>query len=247
MPAVHLAFDGPVATLILDHPQRRNALTPDMIAQLGDHVDALEAFGGVGLILTGQGTRAFCAGADLEFVRAHQDDGDAGEAMCRTMQALTSRIRRLPLVSISAVEGGAFGGGAELMTCTDFRVCSRTAPIQFVHARLGLVPGWGGAVRLTQIVGRRKALELLAFSPRLSARQARDIGLVDRIAPPGRAQEHARAWLAGLDGLPVASVRAAKAVVSDADELSGDEALDRAAARFRTLWGGPDIRATLGI
>ncbi|MCP4809775.1 MAG: enoyl-CoA hydratase/isomerase family protein [Proteobacteria bacterium] len=245
MPEVRLELDRGVATLVLDNPDRRNALTPDMIEQLGEHVATLAAFDGVGLVLRGEGTRAFSAGADLEFVRSNLDDAEAGEAMCRFMQDVTMRIRRLPLVSVSAIEGGAFGGGAELTTCTDFRVMSRTARIQFVHARLGLVPGWGGAVRLTRLVGRRTALELLAFSRRLNAQQARSVGLVEQLCPPGQAEAAAKTFLQALRSLPPESVRAAKSVVSDADHLPADEALDRAATRFRGLWGGPAIRAVL--
>lgn len=245
MPAIRLELDGPIATLTLANPAQRNALTPGMIDDLARHVDALESFDGVGLILTGEGTRCFSAGADLAFVRQHIGDRQAGEEMARRMHELTSRVQALPLVSVCAIEGGAYGGGAELTTCTDFRVASESAKIQFVHARLGLVPGWGGAVRLTRLLGRQRSLRVLAFSPKLTAAEALDLGLVDSLCAPGQAAEAAAALLEPLTSLPRASVRAAKRVVHDADALPEREALNRAVPRFGDLWTGPDIRRTL--
>ncbi len=240
MSAIRLERTGPVATLVLDNPASRNALTGAMIEQLEEHLDVLQGWNeGLGLVLRGQGTRAFCAGADLGFVRAHRHDPETGERMCRRMQEVTERLRRLPMVSVAAIEGGAWGGGAELSTCTDFRVVGSSACIHFVHARLGLSPGWGGGTRLVGLVGRRRALRLLAGSEPANAQQALAWGLVDEVAQDGCTERAARALLQPFLELRPASVRAAKTLIAAADELPAREALLRERRLFTELWSQP--------
>ena len=240
MSAIRLSRQGSVATLVLDNPSRRNALTAAMIHQLEQHIASLESWDeGLGLVLRGQGSRAFCAGADLDMVRAGRSDAQAGESMCRRMQELTTRLRSLPLVSVAAIEGGAWGGGAELSTATDFRVISASARIHFVHAHLGLSPGWGGGTRLVGLVGRRRALRLLAGSEVANAQQALAWGLVDEVAPEGEAEALARRMLEPYLQLRPASVRACKALIAGADELPAREALLRERRLFVELWSGP--------
>jgi ethylmalonyl-CoA/methylmalonyl-CoA decarboxylase len=237
MSAIRLEQDGPVATLVLDNPESRNALTGAMIEQLSEHLDVLQDWDeGLGLILRGQGSLAFCAGADLSYVRSHRHDPETGERMCRHMQELTQRLRALPLVSVAAIEGGAWGGGAELTTCTDFRVIAADARVHFVHARLGLSPGWGGGTRLVGLVGRRRALHLLAGSQPANAQQALAWGLVDEVCSPGSAERSARRLLQPYLELKPDSVRAAKILIGAADELPVREALLRERRLFTELW-----------
>lgn len=228
---------APVALLTLDHPERSNALSGTMLGELADAVDRLEAWeDGIGLILRGAGLRCFCAGADLGLVHAGLGTPGMAEGMAELMHGLTARLRGLPLISVAAIEGAAVGGGAELCTAADFRVMSSEAHIRFVHARLGLSPGWGGGARLVEIVGRRAALRLLAGAGRVNARQAQDLGLVDRICPPGEAESTAREILNRYERLPRTSVRAAKALVAHPeDEL----------AIFVDLWGGDAMREAI--
>lgn len=232
---VELTWSGPIATVVLDNEKSRNALTPTMFAELGDVVDALEDSDGVGVVLRGAGRRAFCAGADLSFVKSTRDDPSVGAGMCAYMHDLTRRLRRLPMVSVAAVEGGAWGGGAELSTATDFRVLARDARVHFVHARLGLAPGWGGGVRLTRIVGRGHALELLCASTPVSAQRALDLGLADRLSPPGESAAAAETLLAPMAEWSADSVRACKSMVgwTDADP---DAAYAEAERVFQSLW-----------
>ncbi len=234
---VRLDLQAPVALLTLDHPERSNALSGTMLAGLAEAVDRLEAWeDGIGLILRGAGLRCFCAGADLGLVGAGLDTPELAEGMAELMHELTARLRGLPLISVAAIEGAAVGGGAELCTATDFRVMSSEAHIRFVHARLGLSPGWGGGGRLVEIVGRQGALRLLAGARRVNAWQAQDLGLVDRICPPGEAESTARQLLNRYERLPRPSVRAAKALVArPEDEL----------AIFLDLWGGEEMRAAI--
>lgn len=237
--AVLLDLEGPVARLTLANAARSNALSGTMLAQLSEAVDRLEDWdSGLGLVLRGEGCRCFCAGADLALVRQGLDDPGFGRAMAQWMHALTARLRGLPLISVAAIEGAAIGGGAELATVADFRVMSRSANIRFVHATLGLSPGWGGGGRLVELIGRRQALGLLAGARRTDAQQALELGLADRLCPPDESEESARALLQAYEGLPLASVRAAKSLVAEpARELE----------LFASLWGGPAMRAAIGV
>jgi ethylmalonyl-CoA/methylmalonyl-CoA decarboxylase len=241
---VRLEFEGPVARLILDNVASRNAVTPAMMAALADAVDALEAFDGVGLVLAGAGG-TFCAGADLSMVAAGMDAPDSGAAMSTFMVDLTARIHALPLVSVAAIEGYAIGGGAELVTCCDFRVMATDATVRFVHATLGLSPGWGGGGRLTRLVGRRRALRLLAGAERLGAQRALDWGVADALTPPGGAEAAALSMVAELGALPAASVRGAKALVHAADTLDAAGAAAVELETFGGLWGNPAQRAAI--
>jgi ethylmalonyl-CoA/methylmalonyl-CoA decarboxylase len=144
--------DGPVARLWIDHPARRNALSPGMMLDLGAAVEELRGFGGAAVVVCGAGGRGFCAGGDLEAVQAHLLDAEGAGAMQAWMRGALDALADLPLRVIGAVEGAALGGGAELLTACDEVFAAADARIGFVHASLGVSPGWGGAARL---VGRR--------------------------------------------------------------------------------------------
>lgn len=240
--AVHLEREGRMASLVLDHVQASNALSPAMMGQLHHAVRALEQAEELSvLLLRGAGGRAFCAGSDLRSVRQNLDDPDRAAELSRFMHAVTTRLLRLPLVSVAVLEGPAVGGGAELATCCDHRVMSADAHLRFVHATLGLAPGWGGGGRLVTLVGRRAALRLLSSAEPVGAQAALALGLVDRVAAPGAALSEALGWLAPVLANPVAAVRAAKALVC---APRGDGGA-RERALFLSLWGGPAMRQAL--
>lgn len=235
---VRVDFGDRLATVWLDHPAARNAISPGMMASLGDIVDQLEQWDGVGVVLTGMGPQAFCAGGDLNAVAAHWSSPDAGMRVGAWMSAVLDRFARLPIVTVAAVEGAALGGGAELLTAVDFVVAAEDARIGFVHASLGVSPGWGGAQRLVQKVGSRSALRFLAFAERHDADAARGLGLVDQVVPSGGAHVAALRLLAPLQRLPAPAVRAAVRVAR-----SGSREDERVA--FASLWGGPGHLAAL--
>lgn len=230
--SVDLTWKGPVATLTLNNEASRNAVSGEMMAQLGDAVDALEESAGIGLILRGAGDKAFCAGAHLDFVEGVRGNAAMAALMCATMQDTTHRLRNLQLVSVSAIEGGAWGGGAELITATDFRVMSRGGVVRFVHAARGLAPGWGGGVRLPSVVGRQNALRLLCTAAEVRDQEALRMGLVDQLCEPGGALEAAETLLAPMSELRPESIRACKSMVSATEAVAYVEAL----TAFTSAW-----------
>jgi ethylmalonyl-CoA/methylmalonyl-CoA decarboxylase len=148
-----------------------------MMCQLDEAVRSVETWeDGRVLLLSGEGGH-FCSGADLSTVRLAIDTPERGALMSQLMTDTLNRMRNLPLLSIAAIDGAAVGGGAELCTATDLRVVSLNATIQFVHTRLGAAPGWGGAARLAQDVGRSSALKLLLLAEKLDADAIMRLGL----------------------------------------------------------------------
>ncbi|MCB9758703.1 MAG: enoyl-CoA hydratase/isomerase family protein [Alphaproteobacteria bacterium] len=248
---VRLDTSGPVLRLVLDNPGARNALSGRMLGQLDDAVAALEALvqdptcPAVGLLVRGEGTASFCAGADLRLVRQQVGRPEMADALSRFGHHLTERIRCLPLISVAVIEGAAIGGGAELATACDLRVMGEGAILRFVQAKLGLVPGWAGGVRLVDLVGRRQALSLLGTARGLSAAEAVDIGIADATGPDGEAEDAARRLLEPYLANPAVSVRAAKQLVANAEGLPRAQAMAQERALFGALWGGPANRAAL--
>ena len=161
-----------VGILMINSDRNRNAISGRMMVQLGEIADELTLSQESpetalsGLIVTATGSY-FCAGADFQLVREVLNTPARGELMYNYMSDVLNSIRRSSLVSVTVLNGPAIGGGAELATCSDYRICYDNAYIQFVHASLGAAPGWGGVSRLVDIVGRGAALRLLATSARV--------------------------------------------------------------------------------
>ena len=149
--AVTLTTCGQIATVRLQNPEKRNAVTPSMMIQYSEAVQKLEracADGGdetTVVVLRGEG-RFFCSGADLSAASKHLGTKEAGAAMCLFMSHWTTRFAQLPLISVAAIEGGAVGGGTELASACDHRVMASDAVWKMVHVTHGLSPGWGGGV-----------------------------------------------------------------------------------------------------
>lgn len=239
--SVHLEIDGPLATLTLDRPRSANAVSHEMVDDLTTHVEALEASSCAGLLVTGAHGR-FCAGSDLAAVRKGLDQPAAALALCVRMTALAQRLEALPMLRVAAVEGAALGGGMELLLVAHRVVASQDATLGFVQSRLGLTPGWGGAGRLVERVGSRRATLLLAEAGRMSAQAAKEAGLVDAVVPAGTALEQASQW---LQALPAWSF---PGVLRETVALCARGGFQGAEDAFAALWGGPAHRtALLGI
>lgn len=228
---------GDIATIRFDHAPSRNALDPKMMVALADAVESLREARVV--VLSGAGG-TFCSGGNLGAVRTHLAMPGAGRVFGAFMQDALDRLAALDAIVIAVVEGAALGGGAELVATADVVVAAPDARVGFVHARLGVSPGFGGGGRLVGRVGPRAALRVLAFARVLDAAEALAIGLVDEVDPDPHAR--AAALAAELLALPAAAVRGAKRVVRAATPpLGRTEELEV----FATLWGGPDHQLAL--
>jgi enoyl-CoA hydratase len=196
MPYNTLSFDvrDRVATVTVNRPDKLNALNDATIAELG------AAFGEVasrddvaGVIVTGAGTRAFVAGADIAEL-ATQGAFD-GRARARLGQMVFARIEQSAKPVIAAVNGFALGGGCELALACHIRIASESAKFALPEVKLGIGPGYGGTQRLPRLVGKGRALQLILTGEMIDAAEAYRIGLVNKVTAPDELLAAAEAML----------------------------------------------------
>jgi 2-(1,2-epoxy-1,2-dihydrophenyl)acetyl-CoA isomerase len=172
-----------IATVTLNRPEKLNAFTDPMLAQLVGAIDDCERRDDVRVvILTGAG-RGFCAGGDVTAMGADADNRPhvTKRHIVESIQAFPRRLATFNKPIIAAINGVATGGGMDLALACDFRTAAASARFAETYAKIGLLPGGGGAYYLPRIVGTAKALELLLTADFIEAQEARDIGLVNHV------------------------------------------------------------------
>lgn len=223
-------LEGGVA-LVTVHRPPVNALNRQVLAELGDAVAALDGESGVhAVVITGGGEKAFVAGADIAEMK-EMTPAEAAE-FSRFGQSVFTRIKRLEQPVIAAVNGHALGGGCELAMACDLRVAAENAKFGQPEINLGIIPGFGGTVRLTRLVGPAKARELVLTGSPISADEALRIGLVNRVVPQGAVRSSALDWARELAAKPAAAIALAKASMREGWDLPVDAALEAEAAHF---------------
>ena len=238
---ITLAVTDRIATITVNRPDKLNALNDATMAELGRAVEEVRGDSAVaGVIVTGAG-RAFVAGADISELRA-KSATDA-YALARRGQEVFRRIETSPKPVIAAVNGFALGGGCELAMACHIRLASESAKFGQPEVKLGVIPGYGGTQRLTRLVGRGRALQLLLTGEMIDAAEAYRIGLVNRVVPAGETVvDAARALLAQmLANGPLALAHCIEAVNRGAD-ISMEEALALEAAAFGLLVSTSDMK-----
>ena len=168
------------------------------------------------LVITGAGEKGFSAGFDVSDAANGDKTGPLG-------QAIWTRIDRFTKPVIAAINGYAFGGGCELAMASTFRVMLESAKIGLTELNLGIIPGWGGTQRMPRLLGKSKALEMILFSKRISAQEALEIGLVDRVAKEGELMKDVMAMAEFLAKRPPLAVKAVMAAVNVGLEKGIDE------------------------
>ena len=164
----------------LNRPQALNALNVEVINELKDLLDTVcddNAIGG--LIITGSGEKAFAAGADIKEI-AELNEVNA-RSFAERGQEVFSTIEKFPKPIIAAVNGYALGGGCELAMACHFRLASQNALFGQPEVNLGLIPGYGGTQRLTHLIGKGKALELMLTGNSINAEEALRVGLINHL------------------------------------------------------------------
>jgi len=180
MKYIQLEPRGDIAIIKINRPEALNAVNIDVIAELSRTVDIVGADDGIrAVIITGVGERAFCAGADIAYMV--NIDPIKAEKYASSAQAVLNKIERLEKPVIAAVNGFALGGGCELALVCDVRIASSNAKIGQPEVTIGIPPGWGGTQRLVRIVGPAKAKELVFTGKMITAEEAAQIGLVNRV------------------------------------------------------------------
>jgi enoyl-CoA hydratase/carnithine racemase len=169
--------------LTIRRPEVHNCLNTATLLQLREHIGRIAVDREIRVVIvTGEGEKAFCAGADLK-ERSTMTDQQVRHFI-RTIRDTFSELERLPQPVIAAINGAALGGGTELALACDLRVASETARLGLTETALGIIPGAGGTQRLPRLIGRAKAKELIFTARRITAAEALEIGLVNRVVPP---------------------------------------------------------------
>lgn len=215
--------DG-IGLVTFNRPDKLNALSSAVIAELDALIREVEGDETVaGLILTGAGSRAFVAGADIGELAAV--DRQQGVEMASHGSRVFRRLEQLRKPVIAAVNGFALGGGCELAMACHMRLAAPHARFAQPEVKLGLIPGFGGTVRLPRLVGRGRALELLLTGRMIDAEEAARIGLVNRVVPADTLLEEARALMRSMLAQGPVARRLCLETVDAALDLGMDEAL----------------------
>jgi enoyl-CoA hydratase len=172
-----------ILTITINRPEKLNALNKTVIEELGRVLDEAAADSGIkSILITGSGPKAFVAGADIsEFTTL---DAGGGKALAQKgHETVFNKIENSAKPVVAAVNGFALGGGCELAMACHFRLCSDNAKFGQPEVNLGLIPGYGGTQRLTQLVGKGKAMELMMTGNMIDAGEALQLGLVNYVVP----------------------------------------------------------------
>jgi enoyl-CoA hydratase/carnithine racemase len=228
--------EGNVETWVIDGEARRNALSRAMVAELEAHVTRVSRAERTvrAVVLTGAGSKAFCAGADLKERATMRPDEVPTflSALGRTFRSL----ERSSCVFIAFINGAAFGGGTELSLCCDLRVISPEAEMGLTEVKLGIIPGAGGTQRLPRLIGLGAAKELILTGRRVTSAEALSLGLVNRVGNLADAQALAQAI---TQNAPLA-VGAAKHAIDRGLTLDLDDALALEQQQYQLTLGTAD-------
>ena len=174
-------IDGHFAFLTINRPEVYNALNSELLQELDSLLDDISKENIACLVIKGAGDKAFVAGADISEMIDFSEK--QAEMFSSYGNKVFKRIEDLPFPTIAAVNGYALGGGCELALACDIRICSEKSVFGFPETSIGVIPGFGGTVRLQRIVGVAKAKEMIFTCERISASQAKEIGLVNQVCP----------------------------------------------------------------
>ncbi|OPY74352.1 MAG: putative enoyl-CoA hydratase echA8 [Syntrophorhabdus sp. PtaU1.Bin058] len=215
-----------VGYITLNRPDHHNSINKDILDQFSTILSACKHDDNCRiLIITGAGEKAFCAGADINMFTEVIHDALGGRDWSRYGQTIFSMLDNLGKPSIAAINGMALGGGFELALACTFRIASQKARFGFSEISLGFIPGWGGIVRMTRILGKTKTAELVLTGRHIDAGEALDLGVVNSVVSPEELLPASEALaLKIMNNSPVA-VRLALEALHYAEDLSFDEAL----------------------
>ncbi len=224
MALCNLIHEGDARLIQINREEAMNALSTALLRELSAALDAVrEDSRARCVILTGAGSRAFCAGADLKERRSMSED-EARLAVGR-IRAVVEGFADLPIPTIAAVRGVALGGGLELALACDLRVMAADATVGLTETRLAIIPGAGGTQRLSRLVGVARAKDLIFTGRRISGQEAGQFGLAQYVvAADDVLAEALRVAHTITDGGPIA-VRQAKLAIDQGIEVALEEGL----------------------
>ncbi len=238
---IRYAVEGGVATITLSRPKVLNALNAQLVGELDDAMAAAGADDSVlVVVVTGEGDKAFAAGADIgELSKLGPVEA---VSFAQRGQAVTRRIERLGKPVIAAVNGFALGGGCELAMACTLRVAADTAKMGQPEVNLGIIPGYGGTQRLTRLVGVGRAMDLVLTGRMVSADEALAMGLVNQVVPAAELTDAVAKLAKTLMGKGPVALRLCMDAVRDGYAMGLDDALNLEAHLFGVSAATEDMK-----
>lgn len=223
---VDLQVDDASATIMLDRPDKLNALNPEMLNALEETANELEKSQSVRVVLMkGAGARAFCVGADIQ-AWSSLEPLDMWRDWIREGHRVFRRLARLPQPVIAVLNGYTFGGGLELALSADLRLAAEEAELSMPEVTIGAVPGWTGTQSLPALIGPARAKEMILTGRRVKAEEAERWGLVNEAVPKEELSARARAMAEQIAQNAPVSVQIGKQLIDAATGNSAGLALE---------------------
>ena len=238
---IRVEWDDELALVYIDRPDKLNALNAEVIQELGQVFRELRDDDQVrGVILTGSGEKAFVAGADIGELAKMTPMSGVG--VSRDGQRIFAEIERYPKPVLAAVGGYALGGGCELALACHLRIASENAKFGLPEVSLGIIPGYGGTLRLARIIGLGRAVEMTLTGATVDAAKAEHIGLVSQVLPREALIEGAKTFMRGITKNGPLAVRAALESIYFALDSPGPDAMSFESALFGLLASTEDMK-----
>jgi enoyl-CoA hydratase / 3-hydroxyacyl-CoA dehydrogenase len=225
-----------IAIAWLDRPPA-NSISPEVVTALSRVWEAVNDGGARALVFASANPQLFCAGADIKAFT--QMDATSGRELVDAMHGLLRDMERSRIITIAAVNAGAFGGGCELAMGCDLRIAAESASFGQPEINLGIIPGFGGTQRLPRLIGSARALEMNLIGDPISAYDAFELGLATRVVPDHELLDTALAWARKLGGQAPLAIERIKRVSSAGDLDAGIDAEKRA---FAEAFASEDAR-----
>jgi enoyl-CoA hydratase len=243
--AVDVTWDGPIVRVVLNRPDKFNALNPDVLRSLLAVQAEVRTRPSVRVVLLSGAGRAFCAGADLEYIRSIYTDAGTSRKYLYLLRDAIVGFEQLTVPVVAAVHGVVLAGGLELMLGCDLVIAAESTRIGDQHMNHGFIPGGGSTQRLPRLIGKARASDLLMTGRWMDAPEALRIGLVSRLAPDpelGAAAEKLAGELAAMN--PFSMSRTKELIRRSADsELS--QGLDLEIENVLGYYHAPEFAASL--
>ena len=238
---VKVAVEDRVAVVTIDH-RPVNALNRQTIEELGQAFDAIAGDPAVKtVVLTGGGSLAFVAGADVKEV-SQLSSADAAKAMAALGQAVFLKIQRLGKPVIAAINGVCLGGGCELAMACNIRISGDRARFGQPEINLGIIPGWGGSQRLPRLIGRAKATEWILTGDMYTAQEALRLGLVNQVVPQDQVLKAAKDLARKIAAKGAIAIRESLRAIDAGLDLPLEQGLAREAEAFGRIAATGDSR-----
>ncbi len=228
--------DGVIAVITLNRPQQLNALSYGLFKDLSLAMQELDRDDQIRVMIVTGGEKVFAAGADIK------EMAERGPFDVRLQERLAyrDRINKISKPVIAAVNGFALGGGCELAMSCDIVIAAENARFGQPEINIGIIPGSGGTQRLTHLVGKHRAMEMMLTGEFMSAADAERFGLVNRVVPVELLMEEAKAVAKKIAAKPALAVKAAKEAILKSANLPLDEGLDFERKSFWLLFASED-------